>query len=77
MSEHCDCCGIKTDERSLESVGNYFVCRNCYSNFDSDSDLIRKIQESDEKSKMYSTMLRNAILTAHFDFINQEKLYEN
>lgn len=41
----CDCCGTLTDERSLESVGDYWVCKNCYSNYDSDDELIEELEE--------------------------------
>ena len=46
---------------------------DCKETQDSTDDLLETVEEVEEKSKMYSTMLRNAILAAHFDFMNQEK----
>lgn len=43
--EPCDCCGAKTDERSLITVGKHLVCPSCHGYY-SEQELIEKIQEN-------------------------------
>ena len=42
----CDCCGKETDERSLQVIGKYFVCTNCYHGYTED-ELIEKLEEKE------------------------------
>lgn len=41
--ESCDCCGKKVDPRSMENVGEYWVCQACDSYY-TEEELIEKIE---------------------------------
>lgn len=51
--ESCDCCGKYVDERSMQIIDNYFVCRNCYHYYTLE-ELKDKIKEEERKSNEYS-----------------------
>ncbi len=41
--DNCDCCGVQTDERAMESVGKFSVCQSC-AGYYSDDELIERIE---------------------------------
>jgi hypothetical protein len=47
--EHCDCCGMKVDERSMATVGKHFVCQAC-AGYYSEQEIMEKIRSDKEGS---------------------------